>query len=208
MSTPEKYPDELVLAVPTGCLYQISGSWRGIRKDSPEIWRVLAKKSCFKPRVLLENDPEYKQLISYTMFLSNRKIFVLKRLNTQSERRLRGLLSVGVGGHMNPVKNIRWPGRRRISDFKTIIQENTLREIREEVALAGNPTINILGFLNDDDNPVGKVHLGIVSVVHLAKPLLAIRENDKMMGMWADIKKLALLGEFETWSYLILKGLI
>ena len=109
---------------------------------------------------------------------------------------------------MNPVKNIRWPGRRRISDFKTIIQENTLREIREEVALAGNPTINILGFLNDDDNPVGKVHLGIVSVVHLAKPLLAIRENDKMMGMWADIKKLALLGEFETWSYLILKGLI
>ncbi len=199
--------DELVLCVPAEELYAGVGKWRGLRKDSPEIWRPLARKSIFRPRSQLESDPRYKQLISYTMFVADKRIFVMKRLDTQGEKRLHGLLSIGVGGHMNPVPNMPWPSRRRISDLKTIVGLNTVREIREEVSLAGNPSVGILGFLNDDENEVGQVHLGVVSIVRLPSPLLAVRENDKMQGAWVELSKIHLLGEFETWSWLVLNSI-
>ncbi|HHW18255.1 MAG TPA: DNA mismatch repair protein MutT [Firmicutes bacterium] len=208
MAVPDAYPQESVLCVPTQDLYAKVGKWRGLRKPTSDIWQVIAKKSCFKPRATVETDPAYKQLISYTMFLSDKRIFVMKRLGGQGEKRLRGLLSVGVGGHMNPVKDIQWPGKRRLGDLKSLIGMNTVREIREEVALAGNPPVGVVGFLNDDENEVGRVHLGVVSVVHLPSPLLAVRENDKMMGAWVEFDKLHVLGQFETWSSLVLEGLV
>ncbi len=201
------FPDELVLSVPTKDLYDAVGLWRGLRKETPDIWRVLAKKSSFRPRPELEDDPAAKQMVSYTMFVAEKRIFVMKRFSTQSESRLRGLLSIGVGGHMNPVKDIEWPGRRRIGDLKELVSANTVREIKEEVSLAGNPSFSILGFLNDDKNSVGQVHLGVVSVVTLPSPLLAVRETDKMMGAWVELTKMRLLGEFETWSSLVLESL-
>lgn len=200
-------PNEPVLSVPTADLYGAVGDWRGLRKDAPEIWRLLAKKAYFLPRPQLEHDPTHKQLISYTMFASEGRVFVMKRLRTQGESRLHGLLSIGVGGHMNPDRDIAWPGRRRISDLKTLVMANTLREIREEVSFAGTPPISILGFLNDDRNPVGQVHMGVVSVVYLQSPILAVREKDKMLGAWVEISKLNLAGKFESWSSLVLDGI-
>ena len=199
-------PDELVLSVPTADLYSSVGRWRGLRKETPEVWRVLARRAAFRQRPDLEGDPSMKQLISYTIFVSEKRIFVMKRLNGQSEARLRGLLSVGVGGHMIPVPSIVWPGKRRIGDVKALVAANTTREIKEEVSFAGSSASSVLGFLNDDRNPVGQVHLGVVSVVNLPSPLLAVRETDKMMGAWVEIGKLRLLGEFETWSSLVLDG--
>lgn len=201
------FPEEQVLSVPTKDLYTAIGEWRGLRKETPEVWRVLAAKSSFRPRSELESDSSAKQLISYTLFVSDNRVFVMKRLETQSESRLRGLLSIGVGGHMNPAAGVDWPGRRRLSDLKALVATNTTREIKEEVSLAKNPDFSILGFLNDDKNAVGQVHLGVVSVVALPSPLLAVRETDKMMGAWVELKKLKLLGEFETWSALVLESL-
>jgi predicted NUDIX family phosphoesterase len=201
------YPQELVLSIFTKDLYEAVGDWRGLRKESAEIWRVLARKTSFRPRPELESDNTAKQLISYTLFVSEKRVFVMKRLSTQSESRLRGLLSIGVGGHMNPADSIDWPGRRRLADLKNLVAVNTSREIKEEVALARNPAFSILGFLNDDKNPVGQVHLGVVSVVNLPSPLLAVKETDKMMGAWVELRKLSLLGEFETWSSLVLESL-
>ncbi|HHY45514.1 MAG TPA: DNA mismatch repair protein MutT [Firmicutes bacterium] len=200
-------PNELVLSVPTAELYAAVGEWRGVRRDSPEIWRFLARKSVFRPRPELEENPAMKQLISYTLFVSDRRVFVMKRLGTQGESRLHGLLSIGVGGHMNPAKEITWPGRRRIADLKALVTINTQREIKEEVCFPGKPPISVLGFLNDDKNAVGRVHLGLVTVVHLPAPILAVRETDKMLGAWVEISKLGLLGKFESWSSLVLEGI-
>ncbi len=201
------FPQEQVLSIPTQDLYSAVGEWRGLRKETPEIWQVLAAKSSFRPRPELENDYTAKQLISYTLFVSDNRVFVMKRLQTQSESRLRGLLSIGVGGHMNPAEGISWPGHRRLSDLKALVSANTIREIKEEVSMAKSPNFSILGFLNDDQNPVGQVHMGVVSVVALPSPLLAVRETDKMMGAWVELNKLKLLGEFETWSSLVLESL-
>lgn len=202
------FPYELVLSIPTKDLYDAVGEWRGLRKETPDIWRTLARKSSFRPRPELESDNSTKQLISYTLFVSEKRVFVMKRLSTQSESRLRGLLSIGVGGHMNPVAGVDWPGKRRVTDVKELVAANTAREIKEEVSLAGNPAFSILGFLNDDRNPVGQVHLGVVSVVNLPSPLLAVRETDKMMGAWVELAKLPVLSDFETWSSLVLESMI
>lgn len=208
MSAADVYSDEQVLCVPTKVLYSGLGRWRGLVEPSSELWRIIAKNSLVRPRSELEHDPAFKQLISYTLFLSGRRIFVMKRLNTQGEERLRGLLSVGVGGHMNPVQEVAWPGRRRVADLKHLVTLNTMREIKEEVVIAGTPGLRIVGFLNDDENGVGQVHLGVVSVVHLTSPLLAVRETDKMMGKWVELLELGNLGTFETWSSLVLQGLV
>lgn len=200
-------PNELVLSVPTAELYAAVGEWRGVRRESPDIWRFLARKSVFRPRPELEQNPAMKQLISYTLFVSDRRVFVTKRLGSQGESRLHGLLSIGVGGHMNPAREIPWPGRRRIADLKALAILNTQREIKEEVCFPGNPPISVLGFLNDDKNAVGRVHLGLVTVVHLPAPILAVRETDKMLGAWVEMSKLSLLGKFESWSSLVLEGI-
>jgi predicted NUDIX family phosphoesterase len=200
-------PNELVLSVPTAELYAAVGEWRGVRRESPDIWRFLARKSVFRPRPELEQNPAMKQLISYTLFVSDRRVFVMKRLGSQGESRLHGLLSIGVGGHMNPAREIPWPGRRRIADLKALAILNTQREIKEEVCFPGNPPISVLGFLNDDKNAVGRVHLGLVTVVHLPAPILAVRETDKMLGAWVEMSKLSLLGKFESWSSLVLEGI-
>ena len=57
-----------------------------------------------KRRGDMEEDPAYKQLIGYVIITSdNGKTLVYKRLNGGGEARLHGMLSIGVGGHMNDV---------------------------------------------------------------------------------------------------------
>lgn len=203
----EPFAEELVLAVDAQAIFGTIGKFRGLRRETPEVWKVLAARSGFYRRSMLENDPAYKQLISYTVFVSKGQIFVMKRLEGQAESRLRGLLSVGVGGHMNPVPETGWPGKRAVYRFKALVHANILREIREEVILPWTPSLTFLGFLNDDETEVGRVHLGVVCLATLAQPLLAIRESDKMIGTWVPMSKLHDLGRFESWSSLLLSAI-
>ncbi|MBP8613784.1 MAG: hypothetical protein KBI40_02865 [Firmicutes bacterium] len=207
MSLPDRYDDEQVLCIPARHLYSKVGRWRGLKMPTTDLWQTIARHSTFKPRTLVETDPSFKQLISYTLFISKKRVFVMKRLNTQTETRLQGLLSIGVGGHMNPVDDVPWPGRRLVSDLKTIVGLNTIREIREEVILCGNPSLSVIGFINDDENDVGTVHMGVASIVQLPSPILAVRETDKMMGGWVDLSAATTLDPLETWSSLILANI-
>ncbi|HHY35222.1 MAG TPA: hypothetical protein GX510_06280 [Firmicutes bacterium] len=203
----EPFAEELILAVDAQAVFETIGKFRGLRKETPEVWKALASRSGFYRRSMLENDPAYKQLISYTVFVSKGHIFVMKRLKAQAESRLRGLLSVGVGGHMNPVPETGWPGKRAIYRFKALVHANILREIREEVIMPWTPPLTFLGFLNDDETEVGRVHLGVVCLATLAQPLLAIRESDKMVGAWVPVNQLHDLGRFESWSSLLLSAI-
>lgn len=201
------FPEELVLAVDAQSLLGSVGRFRGLRRETAEIWKLLASRSGFYPRKDLENDPSYKQLISYTVFLSRGQIFVMKRRKAQAESRLRGYLSVGVGGHMNPVPETGWPQKRAIYRFKALVHANILRETREEIVVPWTPNLSFLGFLNDDETEVGRVHLGVVCLATLPQPLVAIRETDKMVGAWVPMSKVQELGRFESWSSLLLSAI-
>ena len=105
----------------------------------------------------MEEDPTFKQLISYCL-LENEKgeILVYERLSGGGEERLHGQSSIGVGGHMNDVVGA--------DSINEVLRVNAQRELEEEVGLASEDSQNMeyIGFINDDTNEVGKVHMGVV----------------------------------------------
>ena len=110
-----------------------------------------------KRRGDMEEDPSYKQLISYCLLENeNDEILVYQRLSGGGEERLHGQSSVGVGGHMNNVVGA--------DSINEVLRVNAQRELNEEVGLSEDRSQNMeyIGFINDDTNAVGKVHIGVV----------------------------------------------
>jgi predicted NUDIX family phosphoesterase len=158
-------------------------------------------------RAPAEVDPSLKQLIPYCTITCGDETLCVERLRTQGERRLHGLLSIGIGGHVEP--RDAGPGRlRRALD----------RELQEELVLPdlGDPLPTaFLGLLNDDANPVGAVHAGLVFRLAIAparRAEVGIREISKMAGgfrrlagslhLWQDPTRT------ESWSRILIEGLL
>jgi predicted NUDIX family phosphoesterase len=78
------------------------------------------------------------------------------------------------------------------------------REVEEEVVVEEpfEPTITAL--INDDSNPVGRVHLGIVHICHLSHKSVIKREQQITKSGFMPISELAgdRREELETWSAL------
>ena len=67
-----------------------------------------------------------------------------------------------------------------------------------------------LGILNDDSNPVGAVHVGVVQVITV-QGSVEIRERDQLEGKlvtFDELKSMLAQGvNFETWSSLLIRRL-
>jgi predicted NUDIX family phosphoesterase len=63
-----------------------------------------------------------------------------------------------------------------------------------------------LGLLNDDSNPVGSVHVGLVLRLEALGPV-AVREREVLKGRWIERQELSALAEsganLESWSRLL-----
>lgn len=96
--------------------------------------------------------------------------------------------SIGFGGHINE-------GDKTYTD-------GVLRELDEELQNAkfDKQDIPIIGFVNDDTNPVGQVHLGIVHLIKL--PLeMEMRPRDPAVETPYWFKYNELKGQnLESWS--------
>jgi predicted NUDIX family phosphoesterase len=150
----------------------------------------------FMQRDLAENDPIYKQLIPYVVFQSPKGFFSYQRGNASSETRLRMLRSLGVGGHIE--KEDGDIGQN--SYFKGL-----WRELKEEVGIDPSNKIKLLGFINDDSNEVGKVHLGIVHLYQLETSDLESKELNLTDCKFSTSSKIKEEEEsFETWSRLLI----
>jgi len=135
--------DERVLCVPSD---YVDAVLRLDESDADKLAMLLDHKE-YIPRSQCETDPSYQQLIPYVVVRCNGLILAYQRKGT--EKRLDGLWSIGVGGHVNE------------DDGEWI--SGISREIREETGFEGfAPLSGPLGFLRDDSNPVGRVHLGVL----------------------------------------------
>ena len=154
-----------------------------------------------KRRGDMEEAPSYKQLVSYVIIKSDRddSTLVYKRLDGGGEARLHGLLSIGVGGHMNDV-----PESDDINDKLSV---NAKRELAEEVGLEGEAVkeMEIMGLINDDDNEVGKVHIGLVLSVKVDPSIVASKEVDTLELNWEADENLPVMSPYESWSELIIR---
>ena len=152
-----------------------------------------------------EENEEWKQPIPYAIVRKGDQIFVYKRLGGGGEKRLHNQLSFGVGGHMNHVGDV--------GNWNVNLMENFSRELHEELEIdAEYFEYDIVGLINDDENEVGKVHIGILIVVDLPEDgNVSVKETDTLEGDWYPIDELkqpAIFEQLESWSQIALGALV
>jgi predicted NUDIX family phosphoesterase len=194
----EKYLEEHVLVFPTKLLNQI-GKFQGLSFELDKYSDIIhnPKNHLFIKRKEAETSPDYKQLIPYALLHCRGEFFVYRRGKLLAEKRLHGNYSLGVGGHISVTD----PGL-----FGTSYEDGLKREINEEVSIESGYKQRIVALLNDDSNDVGKVHLGIVHVLTLEKPLVQPREKSINETKFANTDELhKKIETFENWSKICIK---
>ena len=87
---------------------------------------------------------------------------------------------------------------------KSGVNDHEIIDSRIEV----NFDINLYGFINDNSNDVGKVHLGVVYKINLLNTEFSIKETDKMEGKFVPISNIHdYYKGMETWSQILIKNL-
>lgn len=160
----------------------------------------------FVERRAAEQNSGWKQVIPYVVVRRGETLLLLERKKKQGEARLHGKLSIGVGGHINPVDG---SANGAPSD---VLLEGLRRELEEELDVRGRLDVRAAGFLNDDSTDVGAVHYGLVAVADAKDAEVAIRETEMMDGRFVARAELLELhrtqrDRFETWSSLLLDRL-
>ncbi len=174
--------------VPGGC------DFRGIRDaDLAALRDAVSRHGTYLDRPMAEDDPGYKQLIPYVVVRDVNRVFLMERTAAGGDARLHGKASIGVGGHLNPV-----------DEGEDALMAGLRREWHEELETNWEPEFELIGLLNDDSNPVGAVHLGVVFSVEAAGRPVAVREHDKLTGAFAGADEVAAAWDrLETWSQLV-----
>ena len=200
-----KYAGEEVLVVPRALLEEI-GMFQGIRTEGLD--EAVAKllnpaNHFFMDRAAAEEDPSHKQLIPYCIFRCGDRILHYTRGKSGGESRLHAKISVGVGGHVNPVDT--GGGRTGPDAYHAAVT----REIEEELDLPEEHEHHIIALLNDDSNPVGQVHLGIVHIVDLKSDAVASREDALTDLAFTPLAELngPRFEQLETWSQFCIRHL-
>jgi predicted NUDIX family phosphoesterase len=200
-----KYAGEEVLVVTRPLLEDLAKFQGIITAGVDEVVSVLLCEDnhFFMDRGAAEEDPSHKQLIPYCIFKHGDRVLHYTRGKAGGENRLHAKISVGVGGHINPVDM--GEGRKGAAAYYAAVQ----REIDEELDIKGDYEMRVIGLLNDDSNPVGQVHLGVVHLVELESDEVFSREDALTDLSWATLGELKsdLFERLETWSQLCVEHL-
>ncbi len=155
----------------------------------------------FKARAMVEADPSFKQIIPYLVIQTADRKLTAAYLRNGSEQRLHDLWSVGIGGHINPRDS------RNRSSFKSVLEAGMMRELDEELAeRPDNEFPRFCGIINEEETPVGSVHLGAVFTLKTVDPDRFSPGPELMNFTWKPTATLSQLN-LELWSRLAL-GLI
>lgn len=199
--------EEQVLVLPTS-EFRALGHFQGFSTDLDTYLPAIleSQQLSYRPRGEMEQDPGFKQLIPYVLFRYTDEsgtphLFQYKRGGGQGEKRLHAKRSVGIGGHISTLD-------ASAGTAHDVYREGMRRELDEEVAIETSYSDQLVGLINDDDTPVGQVHLGIVHLYDVERPQVEPREADILDAGFQPIEQLlAELDQFETWSEIAVKAL-
>lgn len=185
----ESETPERVMSIASGLVL-----WQGLKVDEAQafvdahIWP--AGKAWFPDRVDAETDENHKQIIPYVMIRCGHRFAVFKRKG-KTETRYNGKICLGVGGHVNQ------DDMATVANGKTIPLDNyqmivkcVRRELNEEVPeLPRECQLRFTGLMNwdgEEDNGLGKYHLGIVYQITISHPVHFEMVNSGMefLGWW------------------------
>ena len=199
--------DEMVLVVGREHLFNHEElHFQGYKKteELPELEdRLMAYE--VKRRGDMEEDESYKQLITYAVLQDKEtgEYLYYKRLEKSGERRLEGTLSIGVGGHTNDSEN------EEITTIDELLYENAERELNEELLLGEVVKLERVGYVNNDEDAVGRVHLGVIYCGEVSsKELVRCGEPDVLSLGWATLDELKQEENLEDWSSIIVNSTV
>ena len=208
------------------------GAWphgfQAIGADAtPSFLEHALARGRFVDRQEAEDTPDWKQWIPYCVLRCRPAtptgeadpnslptgVFRVQRTTKQSEARLHGSWSIGLGGHVEPEDTLR-TGQATGPDF---FAGALARELREELDVGHRvPHPRFLGLVNDDRTAVGRVHAGLVYVWDLigtlaeARESVKVREISKMRGGFGSLVEFEELWQdprrFESWSQFLVRS--
>lgn len=201
---------ERVLCFPSSVLDR-AGRFQGVVADRARVRHLLQEVMdpgvlTFRDRADAENDPSYKQLIPYVVLKKGQLYFAYRRTKKAGDARLHHNWSVGVGGHINPIDG---------EDVWLAYPMGLSRELFEETGLLfkDSSALGQLGanaVINDDSNPVGQVHFGVVHVIGLrVEDDVTLSDPALASPCWKSAG--VLRGEaslYENWSRLVIENLL
>lgn len=205
--------EERVLVVPTSRFHDL-GHFQGFSADTARYLPALLDGDdlAYRPRGEMEQDPSFKQLIPYVIFryvdaAGVTHLFQYTRGGGQGEKRLHAKRSVGVGGHISTL-DYEATSSTDSATHHDVYREGMLRELAEEVIVDAPYRETCVGLINDDETPVGQVHLGVVHICDVDKPLVRNRETDILdAGFRPASELLSNIDQFESWSQIVLRAL-
>ncbi len=201
--------DEEVLVVSRKILfphrnYHFEG-FREVGEGTPDYEKIIERNF----QTMLHKDASkefhFKQPIAYVAVFNlwEEKFFMYQRALKNGERGLLGKLSVGFGGHMNPVERV-----------KGGIRKSLAREVGKETGLGERGFIEVqpVGFINDESNDVNAVHFGLLYLAVTSSSTLSPQEEEIARWWLTDLdtmKDMKRNPEYniETWTKIALEHL-
>lgn len=153
------------------------------------------------PRTLLEQDPTFNHVIPYILVRHNNTHLVYQRTKFSGENRLSGNYSIGFGGHID-IGDVISDNGESIDLLGSII-ESSARELREELNISFT-NIKVKGFILDNTNDVGLVHLGVVLIGNSDITEIESLEDQIDLKGFMTIEEMAGIDNFENWSKILL----
>lgn len=201
----EKYK-ELIMAVEKENLFDDDEFQGFIEADEIDFQSRILDNFKYIKRGKAENDETFKQPIGYIVLVNDQgKVFAYQRAQKDddyTEKRLQGKWSWGVGGHIDKVDE----------SGDNPIKTSMTRELKEEASLEGDlKEIEVLGYINDDSDSVGRVHFGILYLVQVSGKVSA-KDSEVTNGKMRSIEELKEIVEnsknrVEEWSKIALKAI-
>jgi predicted NUDIX family phosphoesterase len=166
------------------------------QKANSVLLSFILEHHSFLDRDVVEYDPAWRQVIPYQVAQNYNahpaQYLLMTRTKKQTEERLHEKLSLGIGGHMNPIE----------SSALSVLTANMRREQQEEIQL-DLYTESFVGVIRCDTTEVDKVHLGLVYLLGVHKEF-EVREKENMKARWAYLSEiLEAYPKLERWSQLV-----
>lgn len=188
--------DEAIIVLKSKNLDEVIGT--GLCLMSNTMMRIIDKHSKIRPRGVVENNPDFKQIVMYGCLIDKdcTGAWTYQRGKGTGEKRLSGQRSIGFGGHVN-------------SADATLL-DALKRELHEEVEIdvdANKWNTSFESYINDNSDDVGRCHLGIVTWLRVGS--VKSKENsisDLQFKTWKELE--ADIEQYEHWSKLLIRDTI
>ncbi len=171
--------EQHVLTVPAACVRDLLGESR-LYHDSRSILAIqsLVADGKYVPREAAEQDGSVMQIICCGVVYHNRRVLCIRRSKKGNRSALRLKWTLMIGGHVDQLD----------ADSPAPVFSCLERELREEVGLRPTGESNQIGIISDFENPVGRLHLGIIYQVAVSDDHVKIGPKDDS-GEFANVRR-------------------